>query len=287
MKFAMLLLAVTALPSAAPSADQSAAVVVRPVANMYSKPSLDADVVSQAIYGANVSVIEQAQGWAHIRTVDQYTGWSSLEDLRPGPAYAVSGKVAEVASLFAHIYREASVTRHAPLLTVPFETRLEVVAEPEDNDRRWLQVRLADDRPGWVQRGDLSFDARRLDISEMIELGRRFLGLPYTWGGTSSFGYDCSGFMQMLCRRRGYALPRDAQPQADWDGMQAVTREQLQPGDLLYFGSSDKKITHTGMYIGAGKFIDATTHVNPMVRIDDLGDPHWASLLVAMRRVKP
>ena len=90
----------------------------------------------------------------------------------------------------------------------------------------------------------------------------------------------------MLCRRRGYSLPRDAQPQADWNGVVPVERKDLQPGDLLYFGSSDKKITHTGIYIGEGKFINATTHETPMVRIDNLDEPYWTKLLVAMRRVK-
>src|ERR1035438_4325570 len=91
------------------------AVVLQPVANMYSRPSLDADVVSQAIYGANVGLLEQKEGWAHIRTADDYTGWTPLPALLPGKPYATSGRVAEVESLFAHIYREASVTKHAPL----------------------------------------------------------------------------------------------------------------------------------------------------------------------------
>jgi cell wall-associated NlpC family hydrolase len=261
------------------------AVVLSPVANMYSKPSEDTDVVSQAIYGSNVGLVERQEGWARIRTADDYTGWTPLRALLPGKAYAASGRVAEVQSLFAHIYREASVTAHAPLLTVPFESRLEVVAEPPDQ-ARWLQVRLPDDRPGWVQAGDIAFDAKPLSIPEMIEFSKRFLGLPYTWGGTSSFGYDCSGFAQMLCRRRGVPLPRDAQPQADWSGLAPVERNDLKPGDLLYFGGSAKKITHTGVYLGGGKFIDATTWQTPMVRIDDLNDAHWSRLLVAMRRVK-
>ena len=54
------------------------AVVLQPVANMYSKPTEDADVVSQAIYGANVAMLEQKDGWAHIRTADDYTGWTPL-----------------------------------------------------------------------------------------------------------------------------------------------------------------------------------------------------------------
>jgi cell wall-associated NlpC family hydrolase len=261
------------------------AVVLQPVANMYSKPTLDADVASQAIFAANVSIVERKDDWAHVRTADDYTGWMPLSSLRPGPLYAVSGRVAEVRSMFAHIYREPSVTAHAPLLTVPRETRLEVSAEPAEPSQ-WAKVRLPDDRAGWVQLGDVAFNAPPLTVPEMVEFAKRFLGLPYTWGGTSTYGYDCSGFMQMLERSRGLNMPRDAQPQADWDGQSAVERRDLQPGDLLYFGSSPKRITHTGMYLGGGKFISATTYQTPTIRTDDLEDPHFSRILAAMRRPK-
>lgn len=260
-------------------------VILKPVANMYSRPTEEADVVSQAICGTNVGIVEQQAGWTRIRTPDDYTGWVPDAALRAGQTYATGGKVAQVESLFANLYREPDVTRHQPLLTVPFETRLEVVAEPPNQDR-WLQVRLPDDRPAWLQRGDVSLSPRNLSIAEVIALGKRFLGLPYTWGGTSSFGYDCSGFMQMLCRRRGVVIPRDAAPQAHWSGVVPVARDQLQPGDLLYFGRSADKITHTGMYIGNGQFLNATTWQHPMVRIDNLDEPHWTQLLVACRRLK-
>jgi cell wall-associated NlpC family hydrolase len=92
--------------------------------------------------------------------------------------------------------------------------------------------------------------------------------------------------MQMLMRQRGYLMPRDAGPQAAWSGLVSVDRAQLQPGDLLYFGSSPVRITHTGMYLGDGLFIDATTHEKPMVRIDNLNDAYWTRLLVAARRVR-
>lgn len=265
-----------------------AAVVVRPVANMYSGPSEDKDVVSQAIFSTNVDVIEQKPGWARIRTPDDYTGWTAADALlKSERSYARTGRTAEVSSIFAHLYREPSVTKRAPLLTVPFESRLEVVAEPEEEKQRWIQVRLPDDRAAWIQRGDVTLDSQKLTIPAMIELAKRFLGLPYTWGGTSSFGYDCSGFTQMLCRRRGINMPRDAQPQADWSGVQPVpSRDELHAGDLLYFGKSDKKITHTGLYIGGGEFIHATTSGKPVVQISRLEDDLWTKSLVAMRRPK-
>src|SRR5579863_4154445 len=110
------------------------AVILQPVANMYSKATEDADVVSQAIYGTNVAIVEQKDGWANIRTPDDYTGWAPLSALRTAAPYASGGTVAQVQSLFAHVYREQNVTKHAPLLTLPFETRLEVTAKPQE---RW------------------------------------------------------------------------------------------------------------------------------------------------------
>lgn len=268
---------------------QAAGVVLKPVANMYSRFTEEADVVSQALYGTTVTLLEQQDGWAKVRTPDDYTGWMPLEwirQLEPDEVpYASQGRVAQIENLFANLYREPDVTKRRPVLTLPFEVRLEIVAEPEPGGR-WLRVRLADGGDAWIQRGDLNFDLAPLGLEPVLALARRFLGLPYLWGGTSSFGYDCSGFVQMLCRRRGVLIPRDAQPQCHWEGMAPVEKDQLQPGDLLYFGSSLQKITHSGMYLGGGQFIHATTYQQPVVRIDRLDDPHWQRLFVAARRLK-
>ena len=262
--------------------------VVRPVLNMYSSATGEADVVSQAVYATNVAVLEETDGWARIRTPDDYTGWVETSGLlaRSGDPYASRGTVVQVRSLFAHVYREDSVTKHAPLLTVPFETRLEV--DPTGTaTEQWSPVLLPDGRRAMIQSGDIIPAGTTLSIDDSIALAKRFVGLPYTWGGTSSYGYDCSGFMQMLVRQRGYLMPRDAGLQAKWTGLVAVDRTELNPGDLLYFGSSTQRITHTGMYIGEGLFINATTHETPIVRIDHVNDPYWDRLLVAARRIKP
>lgn len=263
------------------------AVVVQPVANMYSSASTDADVVSQAIFSTNVAVIQQDGSWMKIRTPDEYTGWVQTAAVRRMPPYARNGRIAQVEALFANLYRETDITKHQPLITIPFESRLEVVGEPPESGGRWLQVRLPDDRSAWVQAGDITLTPHtNVPVPELIEWSKRFIGLPYLWGGTSTYGYDCSGFMQMLCRRRGYSLPRDAGPQANWAGLNPVDKSDLQPGDLLYFGASPKRITHTGMYIGNGQFINATAYQHPMVQIDNLNDEHWTKLLVAARRIK-
>ena len=273
-------------------------VVVVPVANMYSKPSEKADVVSQTMYGNNVLLLQARGEWSRIQTSDHYKGWTPSRYLRTvltGNGYATTGPTVQVQSIFANIYAETDVTRHKPVITVPFETKLELATEPtqsagtsakQDNHDRWLKVRLPGQTNAWIQTGDVVADPKPLTIPESIDLGKRFLGIPYLWGGRSSFGFDCSGFTQMLVRSRGIEMPRDADLQAAWSGMASIERADLQPGDLLFFGSSLKDISHTAMYIGDGQFIHDTTNGHPVVQISRLDDQPWTRLLVACRRVK-
>ena len=262
------------------------AVVVRPVADMHSSGREDTDVVSQAIYGTNIEILEVRNNWAKVRTPDGYTGWMHRSGLlRTDKRYADGQTAVEVKNLFANVYREPSITKHKPIMTIPIESRLEISGE-QQNDERWMQVRLANNQRSWVQAGDVTTETKPLTVPQMISISRHFLGLPYLWGGTSTFGYDCSGFTQMLCRRRGIVMPRDADLQAAWTGVSNVPKNGLRPGDLLFFGASPEKITHTGMYIGNGEFINATTHETPVIQISKLADPHWTKIFVCARRVK-
>jgi cell wall-associated NlpC family hydrolase len=306
---ALALLALFCVPAV--YAGSSTQIVVVPVASMYSHPSDQSDVVSQAIYGSNVTLLTAHGEWCRIQTSDHYKGWVPSRQLRlvqSGEGYATAGVIVQVQSLFANLYREPDVTRHKPVLTIPYEARLEVI--PDDTDSKetdeksqkaskptkalpqtktpdgWLQVRLPDKRSAWIQATDVVSDPKPLSIPESIDLAKRFLGMPYLWGGTSSFGFDCSGFTQMLLRARGFNMPRDADQQAAWTGLIAVDRKDLQPGDLLFFGSSPHKITHTGLYIGDGQFIQSTTAGHPVIQISRLDDQPWTQLLVASRRVK-
>lgn len=315
------LLPVLVLALLAQGAQKSAVqVVVVPVANMYSGPNDKTDVVSQAIYGSDVILLVARGEWSRIQTSDHYKGWVPSRHVRTvltGNGYATAGPTVQVESLFANIYSEPDVTKHKPVITVPFETKLEIAPEnsatappkvsppkgapakaatvkpgaktaplKKQDTEGWLHVRLPGQSLAWIQASDVVSDAKPLTIPESIELGKRFLGLPYLWGGRSSFGFDCSGFTQMLVRARGVNMPRDADQQAAWTGVTPVERKDLQAGDLLFFGSSAKKITHTAMYIGDGQFIQATTNGRPVIQISKLDDDPWTRLLVACRRVK-
>lgn len=285
---AILVLAATHLAVAQISVPHADLVVARPVVDMYSKPAADSDVVSQVLYGTGVLSIEKQGDWYDISTADGYKGWVSEADVKAlgGAEYAPEDKSVRVAGLDVNVYRDPDVTLHAPVLRLPWESRLEIGPDVAKNSARWLQVRLVNGQTAWVQRGDVSTDTASLTIEESLKLARKFLGVTYTWGGVSSRGYDCSGFTQMIERQRGIMMPRDADVQAAWSGVLPVERKDLRPGDLLFFGSSAAKITHTGMYLGSGEFIHDTTHDHPGVQISRLDDKPWTTLLVAARRVK-
>jgi hypothetical protein len=259
-------------------------IVNGPVVNLHSSPSPDSGVASQAIYGARVEQKSKKGSWVEVRTPDDYSGWVHKSGLKKQPKETPRpGTVVRVDTVAAHLYREADVTRHAPVLTLPYEAVLEVAREVDD---RWIEVRLVDGNSAFVQRGDVARDHHPLPLDEVALLSRRFLGLPYTWGGASSFGYDCSGFTQMLCRRRGIAIPRDSRPQSAWAGADTVPRDRLEPGDLLFFGPEPGRINHTGFYLGNGEFIHATAYRKPRIQVSRLDDPHWSELLRVCRRPK-
>jgi hypothetical protein len=257
------------------------------VINMYSTASVDSEVVSQALYGSGVLSLEKKKGWIRIRTGDDYTGWVAEADITPLlRGYAPDGKAVRIVGLSANLYREPSTIKHAPIMNLPWEARLELIPNNMDKEGRWLQVKLVNSQTAYIEQGNVSADFAPLTIDQTIQLARRFLGITYTWGGVSSYGFDCSGFTQMLVRQRGIIMPRDTGAQASWSGVTPVERKNLQPGDLLFFGASLVKITHTGMYIGNGEFIHDTSDTHPGVQISKLDDMPWTKLLVAARRVK-
>lgn len=121
--------------------------------------------------------------------------------------------------------------------------------------------------------------------SGIVELARHYLGTKYTFGGTSpGTGFDCSGFVQWLYAQRGISLPRTTFEQVG-AGV-AVSRDQLKPGDLVFFNTEDdpRGPSHEGLYIGNNQFLQAP-HTGDHVKISSLSDPYYNSKYVTARRV--
>lgn len=107
--------------------------------------------------------------------------------------------------------------------------------------------------------------------SSVVAYASNFLGTPYQWGGNGPSNFDCSGFTSYVYRHFGVGLPRVA---SDQQGVgTAVSRDELQPGDLVFFGSPAH---HVGIYVGNGCYIHAprtgdVVKISPLDRSDYSG----------------
>lgn len=125
--------------------------------------------------------------------------------------------------------------------------------------------------------------ARALSTStgtRAVELGKRFIGTPYVYGGSSPSGFDCSGFTSYVYRQLGVSLPRTAASQATVG--KAVDRANLQPGDLVFFNTYGG-ISHVGIYVGNNNMIHSP-RTGKSVEIVGIGSGYYAQRFVKATR---
>jgi len=118
--------------------------------------------------------------------------------------------------------------------------------------------------------------------SELVKTARRFIGIPYRWGGTTAKnGFDCSGLTMVSYRLNGLNLPRVSRSQ--YKAGRWVAKSKLRPGDLVFFATKGgKRVTHVGMYAGNGEFIHAP-RTGKNVRIEKLSNKFFAKTYVGGR----
>lgn len=124
--------------------------------------------------------------------------------------------------------------------------------------------------------------------SDMVSTAMNFLGVPYRRGGnTVDSGFDCSGFTRQVFETSlGLVLPRRADEQAHAPGLVAVKRDDLQPGDLVFFNTLRRTFSHVGIYLGDGKFIHSPKPGGE-VRVEDMRFSYWTKRFTGARRAEP
>jgi cell wall-associated NlpC family hydrolase len=124
--------------------------------------------------------------------------------------------------------------------------------------------------------------------SDMVLTAMNFLGVPYRRGGTTeATGFDCSGFTRHIFEMSlGLVLPRRADEQANAEGLTKVGRDELRPGDLVFFNTMRHTFSHVGIYIGDGKFIHSPA-TGGAVRVDDMRYAYWSQRYNGARRAGP
>ena len=129
-------------------------------------------------------------------------------------------------------------------------------------------------------------DWKTKEISAMraksiMEEAQKYVGVPYQFGGTTPGGFDCAGFMQYIFRKHGLGLPRTADEQYELGDY--VEWSALRPGDLVFFSTYTDGVSHSGLYLGNGSFISATTSSGVMVA--DMTSGYWYDCYVGAKRI--
>ncbi|MCF6138782.1 S-layer homology domain-containing protein [Pseudalkalibacillus berkeleyi] len=117
---------------------------------------------------------------------------------------------------------------------------------------------------------------------KVSSIAHQYIGTPYKYGGTTPSGFDCSGFLQYVYNKIDVSIPRTSAAQSDYGT--AVSKSNLQPGDLVYFSNTYKPgVSHSGVYVGDGKFIHASSSG---VKKSSINDPYyWGDKYTGARRV--
>lgn len=115
----------------------------------------------------------------------------------------------------------------------------------------------------------------------IVETGKKYIGVPYVFGGTTPKGFDCSGFLQYVFKEHGFLIPRLADEQYQL-GKYAKT-SQLSAGDLVFFTTYTSGVSHCGFYVGDRKFLHASSSRG--IRIDSLDSDYWSSRYYGARKI--
>ncbi len=198
------------------------------VADIRVEPKFESERDSQLIYGEEVEVLSEHGEFVRIRGRDGLAGYVKKR-------LVVDGNRREFK--LKHYYDAGSMK--FPFGSYLSKDDVEQYKVPSD-----LLARISD------------YDFK------VTELSGKFLTIPYLWGGTSDFGFDCSGMVQRLYRFVGKEIPRNADQQRDFTDTVPGFDSAL-PGDLVFFKG------HVGLYLGDGKMIHANGH-SASVSVDDL-----------------
>lgn len=268
--------------------DKTEGLIYNSVGTIRYAPRYNSELITQTLLGTKVKILEENNGWRRIQTPDKYIGWingsvmslSDSEKLR----YDKLTKVI-ITSVYTTSY-ELPDEMSNPVSDLVTGNILALKTENEG----FYEVVYPDGRIAYIKKlNALKYEDwfNNIDLSgeSISRCALQFKGIPYLWGGTSSKGFDCSGFTKIVYFMHGINLPRDASQQVNKglliDSIGEFNR--LQPGDLMFFGTKGSKcanenansenyesyaerVVHVGIYLGDNHFI----HASDFIRVNSL-----------------
>jgi gamma-D-glutamyl-L-lysine dipeptidyl-peptidase len=256
--------------------------VNEPVIDVYSEPVAGAETVTQALYGEPITVIEQREGWLQVSLPDQfnYKGWLRTSQVKASAFPIDLSKLKIVATPSTPVYvmpQQGS----AVITSLSLGARIESI--PQRSKPGFTTVQLINGQKGYIRSSTLMDHGSSLQASgeDIQNTAIQLLGQPYLWGGMTTAGVDCSGFVHTVFKVNGIKLHRDADQQFFNDGIK-VEESELKSGDLVFFETYAPGPSHVGIYIGNNKFIQAGSSG---VSYASLTSPYFADRFVGAKRI--
>ena len=243
------------------------------VANLRSKPTHSAELVTQATMGMPVKVYKKDGGWYYIQTPEGYLAWVDYGGITPMTPQELSEWKASEKLIYLHTAGSSYEKPNEDSQVISDLVAGNVLQMAGENSN-FYEVKYPNDKTAFVKKDEAQPYKQWLASLEptgenLIATAREMMGVPYLWGGTSPKGVDCSGYTKTIFFLNGMVLPRDASQQivAGQEIDSVKHFENLKAGDLLYFGrkatdTTSERIIHVGMWIGDNKFIHSMGEVH-------------------------
>lgn len=237
------------------------------------KPDADSEQDTQCTLGQSVTAYETFGEWTRIYCIqDNLFGWVRscvliTVDMLPR-SYKSLTQMPSVSSLIADVYCEPTTT-DLILTKLTIGTKVANILVCGE----WTQIELPNSNEGWIESQNLELIAEKslgeLRADKILKTAFRFVGVPYLWGGTTPFGLDCSGFVQLIFRLHGVWIPRNADQQYRYQGCRQIQRSDIVPADLLFFGN-EHCISHVGIALNDTEFIHSSGSLGVCIsRLDE------------------
>lgn len=268
-------------------ADGNFGVVNETLMDVFSKPDIQSERVTQAIFNQKVEILEKQGKWIKVKVIDGYTGWVKDRyvdaDIKSHKAEGSKFRVV-LTSKSKKVY--SSYLNSSMIKDVVMGTELYSGNKTEGK----YEVFMPGNKTGWIDEEGtikipLDVPIPKTSAQDFVATAKKFLGTGYLWGGISSLGIDCSGLTYISSRINGVNLPRDADKQFG-AGNKVEDLKSAASGDLIFFSTNEdlKDISHVGIYLGNKQFLHASKSKGSVI-LGSMEDTYFKSRLVGIKRI--